>query len=288
MRPALPALAITAALAAGTTACDKIKSLTDGKASAPASAAASAAPPSEASAAPKAATSVPAGDKEKDKASAAADSGPFEGEMDMRVTTAGDPLPTKIKLAIQGQKTRFDVETGRPGLPAMWGIYDAKDNKVYSVVDATRMVMVIDPTKLPPGTPRAKHDPKDWKVTRTGKKDTVAGQACEIWDLEDKKDKLEMCVVKRAWTFPTQALGGQLGGLELGWNDELAKEKSFPVRTVYFENGKEKTRAETVRMESTKVDAARFELPKDYVRMDLGKGFPGIPNMPGMPKIPGH
>jgi hypothetical protein len=147
------------------------------------------------------------------------------------------------------------------------------------------MVMVIDASKAEGGGKQV-----DWKAKKTGKTDTVAGQTCEIWEMEGEKDqtkgqpasRYEICIVKKASTFPWMNLAKAQKSSHFAWSKELEKEGAIPLRTIGFdESGKETVRVETRRFERKKIDDVRMEVPKGYTTMN---GIPTMPNIPGMPK----
>ena len=186
--------------------------------------------------------------------------------MDMTMRMAALPGGMKVTYVVKADKARLDVDMA--GMPAMWVLVDTKEKKSWAVLDAQKMVMVTDTTKPAPGAKMI-----DWKATRVGKTDVVAGQRCEIWTLEGEKDltkgqpaqRYEVCVVKKATTFGWLELASAQSNTHFAWAPELEKEGAIPLRTVgWDEAGKESVRVEVTRFERKAVDDARLQLPKGY------------------------
>jgi hypothetical protein len=191
---------------------------------------------------------------------------PFEGEIEMTMRMPALPGPMNVTYAIKGDKARWDADM--KGIPKMWFLVDAKANKSSGVLDAQKLIMVTDMTKPAPGAKMI-----EWKATRTGKTDVVAGQRCEIWGLAGEKNlakgqpaqRYEVCVVNNATSFGWLKLAGAQSNTHMAWAPELEKQGAVPLRTIgWDEAGKESVRVDTTRFEPKPIDDARFQLPKGY------------------------
>lgn len=291
-------IALTAALAAGSLGCDKLKSMAGGG-------------DGGASAASEGGAAGAGGD------SLALLDG-FEGEID--VTGKGDKpsdSPVSLALLIKDSKIRVDIpeELAKSGAGALganakgYGVFDSPAKKVYVVLDSSKQVIVIDLNKageqmkgLTPPAPRPEHGnaaPKEQppKVTKTGKFDTVAGYKCENWDVATDHRQGTVCVAQEGFSWlslPMTALNGV--PTEHAWMAELLDGKHFPLRFVgYGPDGvKETTRIEVTKVDKKALPATDFTYPPTYAVIDIGQMFGGLGamgggarGMAGMPGMPG-
>jgi Domain of unknown function (DUF4412) len=101
----------------------------------------------------------------------------------------------------QGNKARW--ESHSPELEKMGGaatIYDFDAGTMTSIAPAKKMYMVMnlrEMTKTAEGMSDSKKSKPDRfpKMTKTGKKETIAGYPCEHWLIGDEQ-AMDMCLVK--------------------------------------------------------------------------------------------
>jgi hypothetical protein len=193
-----------------------------------------------------------------------------------------------------------------------YGILNPPEKKLYVVLDEKKQVVVFDLDKAAEqlktfgsGMQTGARDGRERaptpsrpppKVTRTGRKDTVAGYACEIWDVvPDSSEKMSVCVANEGASWFTLPLGSIPS--EHAWALELLDAKHFPLRGIAYDKaGAEKTRVEVTKIDKKTLPAMLFEIPQGYKIVDLqqmvaamgamgasplmGKMPPGLP--PGM------
>lgn len=229
----------------------------------------------------------------------------FEGEIDV-VAKGGmggkNGAPQNLAVLVKSDKVRLDIPEGlgEKGGPSgaggkSWVIYDAPAKKLMMVNDAQKQAIVLDlnqkdALKMSPlggGKPGAGSSPPP-KITKTGKKDSVAGYTCEEWEISnDKNEKGTLCVASEgaSW-FHLPSLGLPT---EHAWMSELLDGKHFPLRFVDLgTENKEKGRIEVTKIDKKALQPSQFEVPAGYKVMDLGQMFQhGIPGMPsGLPTHP--
>lgn len=92
------------------------------------------------------------------------------------------------------------------------------------------------------------------KLTKSDKKDTVAGKECELWQIEEPgKPMREACVIKGgAFADPSHAI--------TAWEKELTVRGVFPLRVM--EGDKQKLLV--TKLDIHPVDASGFTIPKSY------------------------
>ena len=225
----------------------------------------------------------------------------FEGEIDVQAKdekpTSSNKGPINVPLLLKDGKIRADVPANlAEGQGHVYGIYDGPGKKISIVMDQQKQAIVIDLNKAgdnlktfsgvkgghgPGGSGGSTKPPP--KVTKTGKKDTVAGYSCEIWEIQDEDSKGQVCVASEGASWFSIPLSG--APAEYAWMAELMDGKHFPLRFVGFD----KKGAEDGRIEVTKIDkkseaANQFEVPAGYKITTLDQMFQqGIPGAGGGP-----
>jgi len=241
----------------------------------------------------------------------------FEGEIGILFkdsAKATKPAPP-VSLMIKDNKVRVELPAEMAASNGMgnkgYAVLNTPEKKLYAVLEEKKQVVLIDLDKAgeqlknfgsgmdhprDPREPRESPSHAPPKVTKTGQKDTVAGYACEIWDVvPDTGEKLSACVANEGASWFRLPLTGI--PTEHAWALELLDGKHFPLRGVaYDKSGVEKGRAEVTKIEKKTLAATLFEIPAGYKVVDLQQmmaamgslGAMGGPAMmgkmpPGMP-----
>ena len=211
----------------------------------------------------------------------------FEGEIDLVMKGKTSPAPIPVNLMIKGDAVRFDAPGDMLAIPdveritgggKVYGILKASDKQLTVVLDTKREAVVIGLDGMGdrvkgmrphvPGAPDpAPSDPP--KVTKTNKKDTVAGLPCQIWDIRNSdKSKIDICVADQGASFFQLPLTGI--PTENAWALELMDGKHFPLRAVLTErDGSDGGRIEVTKLDKHALDASLFEIPAGYKQMTL-------------------
>jgi hypothetical protein len=239
----------------------------------------------------------------------------FEGEIDMSARTSATTPPVPFSLLVKGDVVRMDVPSdvlaGKDarmftGGGKVYVLLRTAEKKAFVVFDAKQQAVDLDLNQVAeqaktlrhaaPGTPDAPPSEPP-KVVKTGSKDTVAGFACENWDvLNPDKSTLKVCVADKGASFFHLPLTGI--PTESAWALELLDGNHFPLRGVAFD----KKHTEVGRVELTKIDkhpldAAVFVVPQGYKHVTIeellsGLGGsvtpPDVPPTPPDPPAPSH
>lgn len=242
-------------------------------------------------------------DKVKSMASGAGGSlfgGDFEGEITMNATRAKGSGPSQLVFGIKKPKYRIDATgTVQTDNPIMAGgaslILDPPAKKGYALIPAQKKAIVLDFDKmksaqrgLPSGGAGGGGGGKTSSgppptVEKTGKKDVVAGYACEIWNVTSSNgQKSQICAADGiTWI--------DLG--DLGWSSPeitvaavASGANRFPLRIIsYGPTGAEEVRLEATKIEAKKLDDARFVVPPDYQVIDIAAMMQNLPILKGLP-----
>jgi hypothetical protein len=99
----------------------------------------------------------------------------------------------------------------------------------------------------------------DAKVTKTGKKDKVADQECDVWQIDDGRLTRDACVLAGAAFVDPQAHVAHV------WARELAVRSALPLRVIEVDGkGHEGARMTAQRFDRRGLDAGLFAIPKSY------------------------
>lgn len=184
----------------------------------------------------------------------------FEGIITIRVPPRGqNNEPQVIELLSRGARgVRVNVG-GQMGAASMLSIPSEK--KVYVLMDAQSMYMEM-------AIPDAATTPADGampKITRTGKKETIAGYVCEHVLIETLKETDDVCMAKGLGTFLNFAGGmGMARTTAPAWQKTLAADGGFPLKVA---NGAGVVTLEVTKIEKKKLSDALFTIPSHYTKM---------------------
>jgi Domain of unknown function (DUF4412) len=181
----------------------------------------------------------------------------FEGEIDLAVHMPNQTAPASVSYEIKGNRLRYDEKSGAGAQGGVHTVADLDAKKAYTIMDTTKTYVDVDEVA-------ASREPIQAQVKPTGKTETVAGVACEDWQISSANGEVDVCAVKG---IPYFDLSGDKrgGGEEPIWAAELTKANAFPLRVVEHDKaGKESVRAEATRVEPKKLDDALMRPPTGY------------------------
>lgn len=234
----------------------------------------------------------------------------FEGEITANVTTKGaapQGTPQQMVFGIHKPKYRIDTNGVAPGMaaagaPAGAVLFDLTTKKGYVLMAPQKMAMVLDFEKMKsmpkgspvpglPGNHGAANAPpaQPPKVEKTGKKDSVAGYSCELWNITSEGHKAEACVAEGITWIDLGDLG--MTSPAVGLAAVATEANRFPLRVVSYDaKGAEEMRMEVVKVDKKKLDDARFVVPPDYRVVDMAQMMTGLGNLPAIPThaVPTH
>lgn len=226
----------------------------------------------------------------------------FEGEITMAMTSKTKPMkggPAQIVFGIKKPKYRMDM-TGGPGDAAKQTgtlLVDLPTKKGHMLIHPQKMAMVIDFEKMKnmpkgqtipgmPATPKGTTVPSQPpKVEKTGKKETIAGYECEIWNVTSESQKAQICAAEGISWIDIGDLG--MSSPEMTIAAVASEANRFPLRAITYDaKGAEEMRMEATKIEKKPLDDARFVVPPDYKIIDMSAMMGGLGAPGGMPNIP--
>lgn len=219
--------------------------------------------------------------------SAVSGGGEFEGEVVMKMETAG-AKGAHITYFIKDDHSRIEMQMpDQPGLKTAM-LMDMNAGKMTTLMPAQKMYMTID-IKAAGEEAKKRHDKADDneateypRLTPTGNKETIAGYECEHW-LMGEKQEIDMCVAKGLGYFGMGGGMGRAGALknlilnpkmlvEVAKHPEwmkLLEGGAFPLKITVKGDDKEGMTMEATKIEKKSLDAALFTIPADYKEMKL-------------------
>lgn len=209
----------------------------------------------------------------------------FEGELDFAAAgtfAKGSPSPVVVPVLVRADKLRFDPPAPEDNAGGSFLI--DSPGKRFFVLNAARKQAILFDLTADHGKPPGPHP-----VLRTGRKASVAGFACEEWEVSpDAEQKREtVCVAEKSATFfAVPVSNGMLA--TRGWLAEVFDGHHFPLRLVTFDKtGAEIGRLELIKIERMPEDPTQFSVPESFQTIDLaqlmqGRGalHEGSPPMP--------
>jgi hypothetical protein len=183
----------------------------------------------------------------------------FEGEVGLK--TPNGPVDASVKNG----KARFTTTTpmGPAGI-----ILDPTKGELNIIMDATRMVMVM---RLDRGDSTSR-DTTTTTVTPTGKSDTIAGHACEVFRFVGKTGATDICIASGLGNLGVSGLFGAGAAMGMGrtsapsWVGALARRSGFPLRVADTTGA---VSYEVTRVEAKPIADSLFVPPADYQRMTM-------------------
>lgn len=202
----------------------------------------------------------------------------FEGTIVMKDESGGDT--TMQKLSFKGDLLRVEEVGSHADGSAM--IFNGKTQEAF-VIDVEEQAYF--PFAWPPSlAEEVKKDAEHFVVTKTGKREKVAGYPCEMYVERDTLDGgiAELCVASGLGGSGLFGLSGSdspIASLLPSWLGAMIKDGAFPVRGIERDKaGKEVSRFEATKIEAKKLEDKLFAPPPGYRRMnaeEMGGGGRG-------------
>jgi hypothetical protein len=192
----------------------------------------------------------------------------FEGAVDYKMTQGKDQ-PTNLTYRVKNNRLRVDFDSPN-GKDKGAMIYMPAEHAMVILVPSQKMAMRRDTSA---SEARAKTKKADQiQFTRTGRKETIAGQTCDVYAFKTTDSEGEMCNAEGLGSFYFSN-GAQ--GDTPQWARDAALKGQFPLRV----NATEKS-GKTFAMVATKIDKSSqpeslFTVPADYKMMGAAPSGPG-------------
>jgi len=185
----------------------------------------------------------------------------FEGVITIRTavpTRDGAPSP-EVEYMTRAGKLRLNV---RSPMGTMGIIASPAEGKMYMLMDAQSMYME-QPLSL---TPRAgAANAVTPEITRTGRKETIAGYECEHLLIAGDPGPTDVCVARGLGPYVPPAIGAAMPA----WQRALAKDGAFPLKVSRHDGT---VQLEVTKIEKRKLSPLLFTVPESYTRMDMPAG----------------
>lgn len=197
----------------------------------------------------------------------------FEGEVDMKVNrlNSKDQL---VEYFVKGHKGRFHMDSN-DGKYSGSGIYDWKTNQVIMLMDQQKMYMVtqVHPEKF------HSENKNHFKITDTGKNETILGYRCEEWDYTADAENGKIWLtpgIGNWWANEMMAQYDKLPSDQRALAQVAMEKKLFPMKWESTDSSNNyRNGGEVVKIKRESLDESLFEVPADYKKFDMGNMFGG-------------
>jgi hypothetical protein len=187
----------------------------------------------------------------------------FEGVITMRVaagTPQQGPRAQELEYLVRGRKLRMNM-AGAPGGMAILAL--PAEKKLFMLMSAQNAYMEV-PMQEGAAEAQAMAQGADVKVTRTGRKETIAGYECEHILVTSQKETADICMARGLGSY-VNPMSAMRAGSEPAWQKMLSNE-GFPLRVT----GPDGVVAmEVTKVEKKRLDNALFSVPEHYSRMQV-------------------
>jgi len=196
----------------------------------------------------------------------------FEGVIEMKGDLGG--RATSMVYYIAKSKMRIEVKIfDPPGETVL--LWDYSTGKGTALMAPTRTYTIIDFMGMQ-AEYRKSHNIKEYKFPKladTGKKETIAGHACEHYLVGDEQN-MDMCVAKGLGYLGVGGAEGSMGMPYLAGTEDISNASpewkslleggAFPLKMSTIRDGQKPDRLEVTNIEQKSVDASLFAIPPGY------------------------
>jgi hypothetical protein len=196
----------------------------------------------------------------------------FEGIITMRLNAPGRgaaaqgqaAIPQQMEYQVRGGKVRVTLGGGMAGGMAMLAV--PQEQKLYMLMAAQQSYMEM-PMVPPQAAAAASTD--DVKVTRTGRKEVVAGLTCEhVLLTPTKGEGTDMCLTTALGRY-LDPMQGMRRGPAPAWQKQIAD--GFPLK-VSLPDGS--VAMEVIKVEKKRLANDLFSVPSNYTKIAAPGGRP--------------
>ncbi len=197
----------------------------------------------------------------------------FEGVITMRMSPmrAGSDGLQEIEYMSHAGKVRVNVKSPM-GPMGVIGVPEEK--KLYVLIDPQSMYMEISTDAAAGRAGGANVNIAEPKITRTGKKETIAGRECEHIIVEMQQETTDVCVARGLGPFMNalsgvggmMGMGGRGASAQPAWQRSLAADGAFPLKVTKPDGT---VQLEVTKIEPKKLADALFTVPGNYSKMDM-------------------
>jgi hypothetical protein len=207
----------------------------------------------------------------------AADAGAgYVGRISLEISSPRLARPATVAFFVEGDRVGFD-SPNRALSDSSLTIIDVAARRLVLLPEGAQVYVPVDLAADADGGLAP-----TMTLRRTGKKDVVAGRACEIWQsVGQGKARSEACVTEGI-AFVDYGLMANLRAPVPGWLRAMTGGKLFPLRAIEVdERGTETLRAVVTTMFDRLLPEGGLRVPAE--RHELRQALPGSPLKPGRP-----
>ena len=187
----------------------------------------------------------------------------FEGVITVHMAGSardGTPIPD-IEYLSRGGKMRVNV---RSPMGAIGVIAIPAEKKLFTLLDAQSMYMEA-PMSFDLHAGAANATTPAPTITRTGRKEKIAGYECEHIIVAATQGSTDVCMARGLGPFlnASSVFGG---GQMLPWQRALVADGAFPLKVTRADGS---TQLEVTKIERKPLSDALFTVPDSYTKMEM-------------------
>ena len=184
----------------------------------------------------------------------------FEGAITIRMAGGSGAPSQEMEYLTRGGNVRVTINSPA-GSMAILGL--KAESKTYMLMEAQRMYMEVSPETMSAALSNAEAP----KVTKTGRKETIAGESCEHVIIETTgttgPQKADVCM---AYAFGAFVNPMANMARMTAWQRQMVKEGGFPLRVTLADGS---IPIEVTKIEKKRVNDTLFRIPADFSKMDM-------------------
>ena len=202
----------------------------------------------------------------------AAAQAPFEGIITLKVRQSETAEPMPVKTMIRNGVTR--VEVASP-MGQMAVVADPAKGQTLMIMDDQQAYMEQPMPNTAQMAERMKAAGREPVVTKTDRKETIAGYSCDHYTVKVDTLSFDACLAPGIASYPSMQGGGRggRGGGGTGWLAMVGDGKLFPLRVT--RSGSTTAIVEVTAIEKKKLDAGLFSVPAGYQKRERPQGQGG-------------
>lgn len=190
----------------------------------------------------------------------------FEGAITMRMAQPrnGPALP-ELEFLSRGGNVRVNVMSPAGSLVIL-GL--GSEKKTYMLIESQRSYTEISAADV---VESSVPENVTLKMTKTGKKETIAGYECEHVLMASTSNAqvtgpaMDVCTTRALGAY-VNPLSSMAGGRANGWQRQLTADGGFPLKVTRADGTVE---LEVTKIEKRRISDSQFRIPADFNKVDM-------------------
>ncbi len=190
----------------------------------------------------------------------------FEGAITMRMAQPRNgPVLPELEFLSRGGNVRVNVMSPAGSLVIL-GL--GSEKKTYMIIESQRSYTEISVADV---VESSVPENVTLKMTKTGKKETIAGYECEHVLMASTSSAqvtgpaMDVCMTRALGAY-VNPLSSMAGGRANGWQKQLTADGGFPLKVTRADGTVE---LEVTKIEKRRISDSQFRIPADFNKVDM-------------------